>query len=72
MIVDAPTHTCVADIETKTDAEANARLIAAAPELLTKLKALVNELASAFEAGSARAFVLDEAKKAIAKAEGRS
>jgi len=38
MIVDEATHTCVADVETKINAEANARLIAAAPDMFAALQ----------------------------------
>lgn len=50
------------------EAEANARLIAAAPDLLTALKALV--IATDGHPGSVRQ--RDEARAAIAKAEGTS
>jgi hypothetical protein len=55
--------------------EANARLIAAAPQLLAILKTIVAQLhntcVSDMESGDAMCVSVDEAKAAIAKAEGR-
>jgi hypothetical protein len=69
MIVDEPTHTCVADIETKLDAEANARLIAAAPELLEALQTIARGYG---EGGKFTQEALQEiAGTAIAKADGK-
>ena len=59
-----PTHYGVGQIGT----EANARLIAAAPELLAGLKALISELPNYM----AKSKAVSEASAAIAKAEGRS
>ena len=55
--------------------EANARLIAAAPELYETLKALIDALPSSEEMaarGKAEGPMLVQARAAIAKAEGRS
>lgn len=51
-------------------AEANARLIAAAPQLLEALKALVSTLYPGFRLDDPRHVIFDAAKAAIAKAEG--
>jgi len=77
MIVDEPTHTCVADIETKTEAEANACLIAAAPELLERAKMSLADAEEALAhpekvAGYNWQSIADDIRMIIAKAEGRS
>lgn len=51
------------------ESEANARLIAAAPELLEALKALVNNCAD-YEPWQRPCLTFDNARAAIAKAEG--
>lgn len=56
-------------------AEANARLIAAAPDLLAALKAMDESLCNGFDTQAARhagRMALIAARAAIAKAEGRS
>lgn len=54
------------------EGESNARLIAAAPELLAALKELVHYDEGSSEQGSYGYEVLQLCKNAIAKAEGRS
>lgn len=75
-----PTHAAVTDDHIRTfnypgDTEANARLIAAAPELEEALRLLlqqVDEHAAAGEVMPARTVDTDRARAALAKAEGRS
>jgi hypothetical protein len=72
-----PDHDCVVADVLSEDYEADARLIAAAPELLHGLKAAVAsivELAQYEEAARDMAATgwFDDAVKAIAKAEGRT
>lgn len=57
----------------RTEAEANARLIAAAPELLEKLQELVGLICSmpGYEERDVTVEDCDAAKEAIAKAEGK-
>ena len=77
MIVDEPTYTCIADIETKPEADANARLIAAAPELLESLKATLahaEEMTCELEDTDVLTEFpyIQRARALIAKAEGRA
>jgi hypothetical protein len=51
-------------------ADANARLIAAAPELLEALQLVVDKLGSDFELYREQQFAIDTARAAIAKATG--
>jgi hypothetical protein len=60
-----PTHRSGAP---ETEWEANARLIAAAPELLAALKGMVREISKYHDTFDANLFVA--AERAIAKAEG--
>lgn len=64
-------HVCVCEAIGKTEAhaEANARLIAAAPELLTALRSMLASVDDIYIAENPRTF--DAARAAIAKAEGR-
>lgn len=64
----APVECRIVDIFYSKEAEANARLIAAAPELLEALKTCSNALASL--GGKAGEYEVKKAKQAIAKAEG--
>lgn len=52
--------------------EADAHLIAAAPELLAALRALVDDCTGGMGTMNPRGFVLDAARAALAKAEGRA
>ena len=56
---------------TDDEAEANARLIAAAPELLEALKAIVNAWLSPKEKAALTYQMCEAARDAIAKAEGQ-
>jgi hypothetical protein len=61
-------HHCVQSIAE--EMEANARLIAAAPELLEALQLVVDKLGSDFELYREQQFAIDTARAAIAKATG--
>lgn len=56
--------------DTPSPQEANARLIAAAPELLEALQLVVDKLGSDFELYREQQFAIDTARAAIAKATG--
>lgn len=77
--IDAPTHYCFAQVVWKMEyqssspeREANARLIAAAPEMLEALKAMLPENNVADEHCRPDFTTCEKARAAIAKAEGRS
>lgn len=59
-------------IQSDPEAVANARLIAAAPDLLAALRHLAECVDAERELSSASEIALDEARNAITKAEGRS
>ena len=65
-VLDSAEQAVVCQIEWCLEAEANARLIAAAPELLSVLKRLCSKAGACCDGGAWR-----EARAAIAKAEGR-
>jgi len=76
---EADQHDAIADVETwqsDTETEANARLIAAAPDLLDALKNVLDELHKHHKMNVKKDYSLmvadSVARKAIAKAEGRS
>ncbi len=80
--VDAPSHGALAqvvwkmaDAQTSPECEANARLIAAAPDLLTKGKHLAVKLAEVYRAAGQSpkdCQAIREWMETVAKAEGRS
>lgn len=69
-----PGRAVIAEVATQPEREANARLIAKAPELLTSLKALVEETIAKDNPGdygvSSSADVMTEARALIAEIEG--
>jgi hypothetical protein len=79
---DKPNHpagyvgiTSVNTFRNRDEGEANARLIAAAPELLAALKFLVDRGLTYFEGRTSPGFTreqIEKAREAIAKAEGRT
>jgi hypothetical protein len=56
--------------DNKEQAEANARLIASAPELLEALKALIKDRDDGYPVGADAGEMWNNARQAIAKAEG--
>ena len=65
-------HHCVGSIEK--EMEANARLIAAAPDMLAALQAILEiaEIDKSFSESAAAAFIRVKSRSAIAKAEGEA
>ena len=64
-VIDSAEQGAICKLEWCLEAEANARLIASAPELLAALKRLLSDVIVCYDVG-----VLREARAAIAKAEG--
>lgn len=68
-VLEQDNYVCKAEGDTPEQAESNARLIAAAPELLEALKAILSLVGNANT--TTTELTLRQARAAIAKAEGR-